>query len=158
VAKGIMVTGPIPRLTRYEDTGGPFFRDEEGEHRDPIDDDIALWMHTPKGLVVVVGCSHAGLINTLAHVRALSDVSRFHAVLGGFHLVDAGHVRIERTIDMLKDFDPDIVIPCHCTGERAVARLKRALGSRVSVGQAGKAYALGGKALTQRRNDAASHD
>ncbi len=149
-AEGIRLTGPIPRLTRYEDTGGPFFLDEKGEQSDPINDDIALWMHTPKGLVVIVGCSHAGLINTLAHVRLLSNVSKFHAVLGGFHLRDASNVRIERTIDMLRDFDPDIVIPCHCTGENAVARLKRALGNRISVCRAGETYELGGKALNPK--------
>jgi 7,8-dihydropterin-6-yl-methyl-4-(beta-D-ribofuranosyl)aminobenzene 5'-phosphate synthase len=147
VAEGIMITGPIPRLTRYEDTGGPFFFDKKGEQRDPIDDDIALWISTPKGLVVIVGCSHAGLINTLAHVRSLSNVSKLHALLGGFHLREASNVRIEHTIDELKDFDPDIVIPCHCTGENTVARLKRSLGDRVSVGQAGDAYELGGEKI-----------
>jgi 7,8-dihydropterin-6-yl-methyl-4-(beta-D-ribofuranosyl)aminobenzene 5'-phosphate synthase len=145
VAPGIGVTGPIPRLTNYEDTGGPFFLDVAGNRGDPIDDDLALWIRTETGLVVIVGCSHAGLINTLNYARGLSGASRIHAVLGGFHLIEASDARVERTIDALTELGPNLIVPCHCTGERAVEKLRLALGERVLPGSAGATYTFGGR-------------
>ena len=137
------VTGPIPRIMDYEDTGGPFFLDSAGTHADPIDDDLALWIRTDAGLVVLVGCSHAGLINTLRYAQNLAGCPRLHAVLGGFHLLEAGRKRIERTVQALVEMSPDWVIPCHCTGGRAVGALADALGSRVRAGSAGAAFTFG---------------
>ena len=142
VAAGVGITGPIPRLTDYEDTGGPFFVDAEGEHGDPIPDDLALWIRTDRGLVVIVGCSHAGLVNTLHHVRQLTGESRVHAVLGGFHLIEASAERVERTAGALAELGPDLIVPCHCTGDRAVESLRRVLGERVRRGSAGSTYAF----------------
>ncbi|MBN1946893.1 MAG: MBL fold metallo-hydrolase [Bradymonadales bacterium] len=143
LAPGIGLTGPIPRRTEYEDVGGPFFIDGAGRLADPIDDDLALWMRTEKGLVVIVGCSHAGLVNTLHHACQLGGTNRIHAVLGGFHLGGASEDRLNRTAEALRDIDPDLVIPCHCTGERAVEKLKQALGERVLFGEAGATFCFG---------------
>jgi 7,8-dihydropterin-6-yl-methyl-4-(beta-D-ribofuranosyl)aminobenzene 5'-phosphate synthase len=143
------ITGPIPRVTDFEDTGGPFFTDKEGTHADPIDDDLALWIRTDAGLVVLVGCSHAGLINTLWHARELAECPRLHAVLGGFHLLEAGRERIERTARALAEMSPDVVIPCHCTGARAAGALQDALGSRVRAGSAGATFTFGSVARPQ---------
>jgi 7,8-dihydropterin-6-yl-methyl-4-(beta-D-ribofuranosyl)aminobenzene 5'-phosphate synthase len=144
LAPGIGLTGPVPRLTDYEDVGGPFFVDGNGRQSDPIDDDLALWIRTETGLVVIVGCSHAGLINTLRHAQRLSGASRIHAVLGGFHLLEASEARVERTMDALTELGPDLIVPCHCTGERAVEKLRLALGERVLPGSAGTTYTFGG--------------
>lgn len=140
VAAGVGITGPIPRLTDYEDAGGPFFVDADGQHGDPIPDDLALWIRTDRGLVVVVGCSHAGLINTLHHVQRLSGGSRIHAVLGGFHLLEASALRVERTAGALAELGLDLIVPCHCTGDRAVEQLRHVLGGRVHLGSAGSTY------------------
>jgi 7,8-dihydropterin-6-yl-methyl-4-(beta-D-ribofuranosyl)aminobenzene 5'-phosphate synthase len=143
VAAGAGVTGPIPRLTDYEDVGGPFFIDPEGVNGDPIVDDQALWIRTDRGLVVVIGCGHAGLINTLRHVRRLSGEPRVHAVMGGFHLANASSLRLERTVAALRAADPDLVVPCHCTGDAAAERLRQTLGERVVPGSAGARYTFG---------------
>jgi 7,8-dihydropterin-6-yl-methyl-4-(beta-D-ribofuranosyl)aminobenzene 5'-phosphate synthase len=145
LAPGIGLSGPIPRRTDYEDVGGPFFVDRGGEHSDPIEDDLALWIRTDSGLVVIVGCSHAGLINTLLHAQRLSGASRIRAVLGGFHLSDAGEARIESTVNGLTELGPELVVPCHCTGDRAVGALRRALGACIVPGSAGATCTLGGK-------------
>lgn len=137
IATGVTLSGPIPRATDYETTGGPFFLDVAGTQADPIEDEMALWMVTPKGLVVVMGCGHAGVINTLTHAMATSGVSRVHAVVGGFHLLEASPQRIERTLHALAEINPDLVVPVHCTGEGAMASLKLALGARVRTGRAG---------------------
>jgi 7,8-dihydropterin-6-yl-methyl-4-(beta-D-ribofuranosyl)aminobenzene 5'-phosphate synthase len=75
LAPGIGVTGPIPRWSG-EDSGGPFFLDPAVAEPDPLDDDQALWRETAAGVVIVVGCCHAGLVNTVERVRAVSGIGR----------------------------------------------------------------------------------
>jgi 7,8-dihydropterin-6-yl-methyl-4-(beta-D-ribofuranosyl)aminobenzene 5'-phosphate synthase len=144
ISPGVSLSGPIPRATEYESTGGPFFLDVEGMRPDPIEDEIALWIVTPKGLVVIMGCGHAGVINTLRHAMATSGVSRVHAVVGGFHLLEASPQRIERTLQALNEISPDLIVPVHCTGEGAIESLSQALSNRVQPGQAGMVLELGG--------------
>ena len=140
LSERIGITGPIPRETSYEDTGGPFYLDPEGRRPDPIDDDLALWIRTDGGLVVCVGCCHAGLVNTLNYVRHLSGDSRLRAVIGGFHLLHASDQRLELTVAALRSFSPSMVVPCHCTGERTMKVLEAALGERVVPSHAGVRY------------------
>ena len=137
LAGTIGLSGPIPRQTVYEDTGGPFFLDTGGHRPDPIDDDLALWIDTPTGLVVCVGCAHAGLVNTLLHVQRLNGGRRARAVIGGFHLLSADERRIKATIDALQALAFDEIVPCHCTGEAAVEALVAAFGERCRPGAAG---------------------
>lgn len=102
-----------------------------------------LWVRTTRGLAVVAGCSHAGLVNTLRHALALSGESRLHVVLGGFHLNQASEGRLARTMADLQALGPDLIVPCHCTGEAAVERLARTFGERVVRGHAGMTLSLG---------------
>jgi len=76
LTESIGLTGPIPRVTAYEDTGGPFFLDPQGTRPDLIEDDQALWIQTHEGLVVCMGCAHAGLINTLYYLLDLTKSTR----------------------------------------------------------------------------------
>ncbi|MDD5153870.1 MAG: MBL fold metallo-hydrolase [Desulfovibrionales bacterium] len=99
-----------------------------------------MWIQTEDGLVICVGCCHAGLVNTLNHVRRLNKGSRVRAVIGGFHLLTASSQRIDQTLAALRSLEPDMVIPCHCTGEHAVAALRDALRERVLPGAAGMTY------------------
>jgi len=140
LTEGIALTGPIPRETDYEDTGGPFFLDPEGARPDPIDDDLALWMRTSRGLVVCLGCCHAGLVNTLDLVRRQAGHGPIQMVLGGFHLVNAERRRLDETVAALRALDVQHIVPCHCTGDVAVAALRDALGERVVPGESGAFY------------------
>lgn len=137
------ITGAIPRQTDYEDTGGPFFLDAEGTEPDPILDDLALWLRTDRGLLVIVGCSHAGLINTLRYALAQSGERKLHAVLGGFHLAEANEIRLAQTMAALCELDPDLIVPCHCTGRKAVEQLMQTFGERVVKGAAGAVFRFG---------------
>lgn len=137
ISQDIGLTGPIPRKSGFEDAGGPFYLDEAAQRKDHIDDDMAIWINTPQGLVVCVGCTHAGLINTLNHIRRLSDVSTIHAVIGGFHLLNADSNRINRTVSELKVLSPDMIVACHCTGEKAMAAFEKAFGNKFKKGHAG---------------------
>lgn len=137
------VTGTIARATTFEDVGGPFFLDAGGRTSDPIMDDQALWIETKEGLVVCVGCCHAGLINTLKAVQRASGVSRLRAVVGGFHLLHASEERMRRTVEALRSMAPEMLAPCHCTGGSAVGRLQEAFGERVSACRSGTTFQFG---------------
>jgi 7,8-dihydropterin-6-yl-methyl-4-(beta-D-ribofuranosyl)aminobenzene 5'-phosphate synthase len=119
LAEGAGLTGPIPRRTPFEDVGGPFFLDPECHTPDLIEDDQAAWVTTRSGTVVLLGCAHAGVVNTLDCLTRMPGVSRFRAVIGGMHLAGAGRERLERTAEALGRYGVELVAPCHCTGERA---------------------------------------
>ena len=125
VVPGIWATGEIPRLNDYEDTGGPFFLDPALTFPDPLLDDQALFFNTRDGLVVVLGCAHAGVINTLAHVSRLTGRDSIHTVLGGMHLESASPRRLEQTFSALRRFDIQRLGPAHCTGWQAIARFQQ---------------------------------
>jgi 7,8-dihydropterin-6-yl-methyl-4-(beta-D-ribofuranosyl)aminobenzene 5'-phosphate synthase len=133
----IGVTGPIPRKNGCEDTGGPFFLDSHGQHADPINDDQALWIKTSRGLVIIVGCSHAGLVNTIDAIRESTGESSVVAVIGGFHLQNASEERLQKTVMALQGPDFGMLIPCHCTGDAALKRFCASFGDRVRPGHAG---------------------
>lgn len=122
VVSGVFVTGEIPRQTDYEDTGGSFFLDADCHEPDPIRDDQALYVDTDAGIVVVLGCAHAGVVNTLNYIRVTTR-RPIHAVIGGTHLVNASPQRLTRTIAALRDMNIQIIAPAHCTGPYATAAL-----------------------------------
>ncbi len=140
LAPGVGLTGTIPRATGYEDTGGSFYRDEAKRFPDPIDDDQALWLETSEGVVVVLGCAHAGVVNTLEAIRAHSGGQPFRAVLGGMHLETADETRLYRTVADLKRLEVQALAPCHCTGAAATARLRAEWGARGWVCAAGTRF------------------
>lgn len=119
----VRVTGAIPRMTDFEDTGGDFFLDRACETPDPIQDDQAAFFDTQDGIVVLLGCGHAGTINTVRHVRALTDDRPIHAVIGGMHLIAASAGRLDRTVEALLELELGLIAPAHCTGEEGKARL-----------------------------------
>ncbi len=137
IMDGIWLTGPIPRFQPLEDVGGPFFTDPEGIEPDPIPDDMAMWLETPKGLLVVCGCCHSGLINTLNHMVAVSGQKRIWGIVGGLHLKNASKHRLEVTANVLRAYEPDFMVPCHCTGEAAINYFKRNLNAEIRSGFAG---------------------
>ncbi|MCU0722820.1 MAG: MBL fold metallo-hydrolase [Planctomycetes bacterium] len=137
LAPGVVVTGPIPRETFFEDSGGAFFLDEKGLLEDPFEDDQALWIRGAGGLVVCAGCAHAGIVNTLYAARTSSRTTNLRAVVGGGHLLRADAERLTLTLDALEALVPGSLVPCHCTGEAAVRALEGRFGARVTAGRSG---------------------
>ncbi|NLE58833.1 MAG: MBL fold metallo-hydrolase [Planctomycetes bacterium] len=127
---GVWLTGEIPRENDYEDTGGAFYLDEACTEPDPVIDDQAMFFETAKGLVVLLGCAHAGVINTLKHIQAATGQAHIHAVLGGMHLLAAGERRMTETVKQLSSMNIERVGLSHCTGFAAMARLHRELPDR----------------------------
>jgi 7,8-dihydropterin-6-yl-methyl-4-(beta-D-ribofuranosyl)aminobenzene 5'-phosphate synthase len=140
LADGLGLTGPIPRTTTFEDVGGPFFLDAAGTQPDMIEDDLALWIATPVGVVVCCGCCHAGLINTLQYICRVTHTTRIAAIIGGLHLVNANNERLAATMAALQTYNPAAIVPLHCTGAAAVAALQAARPGRVTPGYAGFQY------------------
>lgn len=124
VAPGVTCTGPVPRTHDFEDTGGPFFLDRRKTIEDPITDDQSLIIETSKGLVLLLGCAHAGVVNTIRYCQQLKPQQPIHALIGGFHLVNASASRLDKTLPVIREIRPVILAPCHCTGEGPMALLQ----------------------------------
>ena len=89
-----------------------------------------MWIETPAGVVVLLGCAHSGVVNTLEFIRERTGRKPIRAIVGGMHLGSASDDRVTRTIEALKQMDVGGLWPCHCTGPTATARLMAAFGSR----------------------------
>ncbi|MCK9565269.1 MAG: MBL fold metallo-hydrolase [Methanothrix sp.] len=131
IAPGLVTTGEVARMESFEKVEN-FWTVRDGQYcQDTIPDDQALAASLPgKGLVVITGCAHSGIINTIRHAQKITGVEKLYAVIGGFHLMDADDGRIDATAEALKGLDPAIVRPGHCTGQKAISRLQEALGER----------------------------
>lgn len=125
----ILVTGEIPHRTEFE-FGLPFQYAIVGgvEQPDPltIDDQSLVIKVREKGLVVLSGCAHAGIINTINYACELGGSNKVHAVVGGFHLSGPLYESItEATVAAMKEISPDFIVPSHCTGWKAIHELAR---------------------------------
>lgn len=127
IVPGLMVTGPVPRVRGYEDTGGPFFLDPQGRQPDPLADDQSLFFSSSRGTVVLLGCAHAGVVNTLYYIQQLVGDQPIHVVLGGMHLGRASRERMTQTIDAFRQLGIARLGPAHCTGLAATTELWNAL-------------------------------
>jgi 7,8-dihydropterin-6-yl-methyl-4-(beta-D-ribofuranosyl)aminobenzene 5'-phosphate synthase len=142
----VLVTGQVHRTTDFE-TGFPIhYALMKGEwQKDPyIHDDQAVVVHVKnKGLVVLTGCGHAGAINTIRHAQELTGIQKIHAVIGGFHLSGAlFEPIISPTVAALKEMNPELVVPAHCTGWKAVHAIARELPSAFVQNSVGTRFVL----------------
>ena len=130
LTSGLWLTGEIPRVTPIEATDSKrFFLDSACTQPDTIRDDQALFFDTPSGIVVMLGCAHAGVINTLEYIRSLNP-RPLRALLGGMHLLNAPEPQISATVDYLQKSDASLVAAGHCTGRRAQHALQGLFGDR----------------------------
>jgi 7,8-dihydropterin-6-yl-methyl-4-(beta-D-ribofuranosyl)aminobenzene 5'-phosphate synthase len=130
---GMAVTGQVPRISNFEDAGGSFFLDENCQKPDELLDDQTLFIESAEGLIVVLGCAHAGVVNTLHYVAKLSGEKNIYAVIGGMHLLNAPSERIEHTIEAFKQYDVQKIGLAHCTGSKAIEKFKSVFPSRCFV-------------------------
>ena len=124
----IMVTGEVERTTPFEKGMPNALMEQNGELvHDPIIDDQSIAMKLKgKGLVVVSGCAHAGIVNTLMFAQKTTGEQKVHAVLGGFHLSGPFFEKFhDPTVDAFKKIDPDVLMPMHCTGWKAIQRFQK---------------------------------
>ncbi|NLW06664.1 MAG: MBL fold metallo-hydrolase [Clostridia bacterium] len=138
VSKGVLLTGEIPRRHGFENEANNFYLLNEEEYvADDLADDQSLVVTTAKGPVVVLGCTHSGLINTLDHILDITGADRIYAAIGGTHLKDASPERLAKTIKELPRFGLQHFVGCHCTGFVASSALAQALGDKFSYNYVG---------------------
>ena len=136
----MLFLGEIPRIVAFE-KGSPALQYDQDGHaqQDVLEDDSALVAHLKgKGLVILSGCAHSGIVNTVNYARHTTGVGEVHVVMGGFHLTGAPHETvIEPTAMALKALDPTYVIPTHCTGRLAVMHLEHELPDQFLLNMSG---------------------
>lgn len=144
---GMWITGPIPRVNQ-EENWTALMRIQLGDSliEDTIPEDQAVVLNTPNGLVVIAGCGHAGIVNTMAYAQSIADGKKIYAVLGGLHLLSATDQHLEWTGSKMHEFGVQQIVGAHCTGINAVTGLRDAAGlSRTTavVGTVGSTFTLG---------------
>jgi len=142
----LMTSGEVARVTSYElgVPGHRAFVDDQWENDEPIIDDISLIAFVRnRGLVIMTGCCHAGLTNTIRHSMSLSDVDTVCAVLGGFHLIGESARRgLAQTLRHLTDAHPQLLVPAHCTGWQATHLFAQSLPSAYASSGVGNRYTI----------------
>jgi 7,8-dihydropterin-6-yl-methyl-4-(beta-D-ribofuranosyl)aminobenzene 5'-phosphate synthase len=124
----VLTLGEIPRITDFEKGIPTAFYEQGGEIlKDLIRDDTGIVLDIKgKGLVVISGCAHAGIINTVRHAQEITGVEEIFCVMGGFHLAGPNGEQVtERTIEEMKKINPEVIVPCHCTGLKAAQEFEK---------------------------------
>jgi len=141
IMPGVYISGEIPRSNDFEDTGGDFQVEDNGQiQSDKLQDDMALIIDHPEGLIIVSGCAHSGVINTITHATHMTGKTKILAYIGGTHLLNASSGRIDKTVAALQALDITKLIVAHCTGFYAAARLYNELGAMVIKGETGMKF------------------
>ena len=132
VSGGVYLTGEVPRKTHFEKGDRNLFLRKNGRLvSDPVTDDQSLVLETDRGLIVLLGCAHAGMINILEFVREKFPNKKMLAVIGGTHLGMTDELQFEETMDALMEFEIDKIGLSYCTGLEAASRLRCRYGTDV---------------------------
>jgi len=137
LAPGVCLSGEVPRATAFENGDRGLYRDCAGQEIDATMDDQSLVLETGKGLVILLGCCHGGLINTLEHIVRTTGRSDVYALIGGTHLAFCSREQMEKTVRALKGWGIVKIAAGHCTGFAASARLSREFPREFQVASVG---------------------
>lgn len=144
---GVWLTGPVPRKYPEKNwSGAGKLAGPDGTVEDNVPEDMALVFDTDAGLVVLLGCGHAGVINTLEYAQAVVRPARIHAIIGGLHLFSASEKTLAWTSEKLASLGVDYLIGAHCTGIEPVYQFRHDLGldrRHAVVGAVGATFKLG---------------
>jgi 7,8-dihydropterin-6-yl-methyl-4-(beta-D-ribofuranosyl)aminobenzene 5'-phosphate synthase len=142
---GVYLTGPVPRKYKEKNYGKDnYLKTDRGFVEDSIPEDMSLVISTTKGLVLLSGCGHSGIINTLAYIRQ-NIPGKLYAADGGFHLLSAGEQQLEFTANYLKNAGMQYFVGAHCTGINVVYEIRRRCGlarNQSIVGSVGSYFDL----------------
>jgi len=142
VLKGGYYTGRIERVTDYEKVPPSFYVNRGDKlERDQFQGEQALFFIVKgKGLVVLAGCAHPGIVNTVRHVQKVTGIEKVHAVIGGFHLVASNAETVQKTMTDIKALAPDYIVPTHCTGFEAITVFQKEMPRQFVLNTAGTKY------------------
>lgn len=146
LAEGIILTGEIPRREIREEnkTTDLYYKKPDGSFApDLLADDLAVVVESTEGTVVLLGCAHSGIINTLRYVNEITGKQQIFTCIGGTHLMSASDERLDYTVEALKRFNLEQIAPCHCTGLKGSLTLYQAFGDRFVHNPAGTIFNFG---------------
>ncbi len=137
----IVFSGEVPKVNRWELEETKYFRKvNDNLEQDPFTDDVSLFIPTDKGLVVLTGCAHSGIINIVQYGLKVTHSDRLRGIIGGMHLKSASQKRIERTVSILNDLNPEFITISHCTGLEAGVVFKSGLKDKVIFTSVGMSF------------------
>jgi 7,8-dihydropterin-6-yl-methyl-4-(beta-D-ribofuranosyl)aminobenzene 5'-phosphate synthase len=142
IVPGAYFTGPVQRVTPYEKVPQTFLV-KRGEKIEPDlfpGEQGVFFAVKGKGLVVLSGCAHCGIVNTVKQAQRSSGIEKVHAVMGGFHLINAKPDLMLATIADVKGMKPDLIVPAHCTGFEAVVAFAKEMPDQFVMNTAGTQY------------------
>jgi 7,8-dihydropterin-6-yl-methyl-4-(beta-D-ribofuranosyl)aminobenzene 5'-phosphate synthase len=144
IVPGAFSTGRIEQVTEYERIPSVFVvkKGNQFVQEDFIGEQAIVLNAKGKGLVVISGCAHRGIVNAVKQAQAMTGLEKVHAIIGGFHLTGAKPDVIQRTIADIKAIRPDYVVPAHCTGFEAIAAFARELPDQFILNTAGTRYII----------------
>jgi 7,8-dihydropterin-6-yl-methyl-4-(beta-D-ribofuranosyl)aminobenzene 5'-phosphate synthase len=138
ISDNIWTTGEVPMVTDYETIDPFLFIKQDSEFQpDPVLDDQAVIVKTEQGLVVILGCAHRGMINTIYHAQKITGITEIKAVIGGSHLIGATDERLFQSIAALRELGVQKVGLCHCTDLPVISVLAQEFGENFIFNKAG---------------------
>lgn len=145
IVPGAYFTGKIERVTSYEKVpASQQIKRGEKIESDTFPGEQAVFFNVKgKGLVVLSGCAHCGIVNTVKHAQKIASIDKVHAIMGGFHLIVAKPELIQSTVADIKAMKPDHIVGTHCTGFRALVALSREMPDAFTINTAGTKYTFG---------------
>ncbi len=123
IFKDVWVTGEIPRIHKIEEIEKICFLQKDINYPDNLIDDQSMFFYSNSGIVVLLGCCHSGIGNTLDYISELTGEKEIYAVIGGMHLSNASRERLDFSAKILKKYKVKLFAPCHCTGQKSSAYL-----------------------------------
>lgn len=143
LTENIVTSGEIPMITQYEEIDHELYVKEKGEFKpDLLCDDQALFIKSKRGLIIILGCAHRGVINTIRHAQKITGLEPVYAVIGGTHLIRASPQRLKLTIAELSSSGVQRLGVSHCTGLAACTVLARKFGEAFFFNNAGTSISL----------------
>ncbi|MFU0831389.1 MAG: MBL fold metallo-hydrolase [Oscillospiraceae bacterium] len=143
ILPGVWTLSNIGSYNSFESVQKCFFTEKDKQRvPDPMEDEQILVLKCGDGLAVFSGCSHRGVVNCMEHVRACFPGKKIRFLAAGMHLSNESEERLQKTIDYFVQSDLDIIVPLHCTGICAAAKLKQELGERCRFGAVGDRICL----------------
>ena len=141
IDKGIFVTGEVK--TKNDDyINDKYLVEENGQEKiDDFADDMSLYFETAKGIVILLGCSHKGVINIIKEIEEQTN-KKIRAILGGMHLKHSSDYEIDEIVNYLKKIDFDFLAPIHCTGNKAAMKMKKVFGDKVNLAYTGDSFSF----------------
>jgi len=146
--KSMLLTGEVERITSFEEGSPVLEAKEQGEYvKDPFRDDQSLILHLKNhGLIIISGCAHAGIINSVRYAQKITGIDTVYAIIGGFHL-SGPYFReiIPQTVAALQEISPKYIVPMHCTGWEAQTHIAKTLPDQFILSTVGTRFHFNGE-------------